>query len=105
MTVEIILSSLLFFIIGGIGAFLLRMVVVEKGFAKSKQKANQLIEDAQKQADKNRKQVLLETKQDIHNQKLEFDHLIPFSKGGSNTYRNIQLLCEPCNRSKSAKIG
>lgn len=39
------------------------------------------------------------------NQKLEFDHIIPFAKGGSNTYRNIQLLCEGCNRSKSAKIG
>ena len=39
------------------------------------------------------------------NENLEFDHIIPFSKGGANTYRNIQLLCEPCNRSKSAKIG
>ena len=39
------------------------------------------------------------------NQNLEFDHIIPYSKGGSNTYRNIQLLCESCNRQKSNKIG
>jgi len=35
---------------------------------------------------------------------LEFDHIIPISKGGSNTARNIQLLCEECNRNKSNKI-
>ena len=37
-------------------------------------------------------------------EKLEYDHIIPVSKGGSSTERNIQLLCEKCNRKKSASI-
>lgn len=36
---------------------------------------------------------------------LEFDHVIPVSEGGSSTERNVQLLCEKCNRRKAAKIG
>lgn len=35
---------------------------------------------------------------------LEYDHIIPFSRGGSSTTRNLELRCEPCNRSKGAKI-
>lgn len=36
---------------------------------------------------------------------LEFDHIIPVSKGGSSTARNVELLCQSCNRSKHNKIG
>lgn len=37
-------------------------------------------------------------------EKLEYDHIVPVSKGGSNTARNIELLCETCNRKKSDHI-
>jgi 5-methylcytosine-specific restriction endonuclease McrA len=37
-------------------------------------------------------------------ERLEFDHIIPVSQGGSNTARNIELRCESCNRGKAAKI-
>ncbi|WAC07637.1 MAG: HNH endonuclease signature motif containing protein [Thermodesulfobacteriota bacterium] len=36
---------------------------------------------------------------DIH-----FDHIIPWSKGGSTEESNIQLLCGTCNRKKSDKL-
>jgi hypothetical protein len=32
---------------------------------------------------------------------LEYDHIVPFSCGGSSVASNIQLLCQKCNRSKS----
>ena len=34
-------------------------------------------------------------------QKMEVDHIVPWSKGGSDELYNLQPLCRPCNRSKS----
>ena len=37
-------------------------------------------------------------------QYLEFDHVIPVAKGGSNSDANVQLLCRGCNSKKSDLI-
>lgn len=35
---------------------------------------------------------------------LEIDHIVPVSRGGKNTYRNLQLLCQEHNRRKAAQL-
>ena len=35
---------------------------------------------------------------------LEYDHIVPVTRGGSNTARNVEWLCAVCNRSKGDRI-
>jgi ribonuclease Y len=71
----------LFYIISGLvvgilGGIFLGMFIGERGINKAREKANLLIEEAEKQAEKNKKQTLLEAKKEIHNLKLEADKQI-----------------------------
>tara|TARA_R110002096_G_scaffold337973_3_gene531263 strand:+ start:594 stop:1583 length:990 start_codon:yes stop_codon:yes gene_type:complete len=40
----------------------------------------------------------------LKDDEVEFDHIIPFSKGGSSEEHNIRLTCYDCNRDKTDKI-
>ncbi len=71
-----VLSGLAFLAVGITLGFFLSIYIGERGLLKARQKADTLIEDARKQADKNKKESLLEAKQEIHKLRLEFDKQI-----------------------------
>lgn len=39
------------------------------------------------------------------NQRMEVDHIRPWSEGGTDDLWNLQPMCKPCNRRKSANMG
>ncbi|MEZ5538276.1 MAG: HNH endonuclease signature motif containing protein [Thiolinea sp.] len=41
----------------------------------------------------------------VPDNEIEFDHIIPYSKGGPTTVENIRLLCRTCNRKKSNSLN
>ncbi len=80
MWLEIIISSLLGLGIGGIVGFLIRVSVVEKGFQTARNKTQNIIDEANSQAEKIKKEKLLEAKQEIYNLNLENDKIIKEKK-------------------------
>jgi 5-methylcytosine-specific restriction endonuclease McrA len=40
----------------------------------------------------------------VPDNEIEFDHIIPHSRGGPSTVENIRLLCRPCNRTKGNSV-
>ena len=74
--VIIIISSLLGLIFGGLVGFILRVSLVEKGFQTAKNEAQDIINKANSQAERIKKEKLLEARQEIHNLNLENDKLL-----------------------------
>ncbi|QWB99371.1 ribonuclease Y [Mycoplasmatota bacterium] len=72
----IIISSLLGLIFGGLVGFIIRVAVVEKGFQTAKNESQAIIDQATLQAERLKKEKLLEARQEIHNLNLENDKLL-----------------------------
>jgi hypothetical protein len=49
-------------------------------------------------------QICQECNKPIPDNDVEFDHIIPFSKGGRSTVDNLRLIHKGCNRKKSASL-
>ncbi|WP_068652395.1 HNH endonuclease [Paenibacillus antarcticus] len=48
-------------------------------------------------------QVCQECKKNVLDEEMNFDHIIPWSKGGSSDEKNIRLLCESCNKKRGSR--
>ncbi|MFH1129020.1 MAG: HNH endonuclease [Candidatus Omnitrophota bacterium] len=49
-------------------------------------------------------QICQECYEPVPDNQVEFDHIIPFSKGGRSTVENLRLIHKKCNRRKSSSL-
>ena len=49
-------------------------------------------------------QICQECNSPVSDNEVEFDHVIPFSKGGRSTVENLRLVHKECNRHKRASL-
>jgi len=74
--VLIIISSVLGLIVGGLIGFIIRVSLVEKGFQNARNKSQGIIDNAFAQAERIKKEKLLEAKQEIYNLNQENDKIL-----------------------------
>ncbi len=85
---ELIVSGLLLLIVGIAAGIVIRAIMVEKGFEKAQTQAKKIVDDAIKNAEQNKKQSLLETKQEIHNLRKDFDEEVKERKKEISSQEN-----------------
>lgn len=87
-TLAYVLAGLGLIIVGALVGFVLSIFIGERGILRARQQADLLIEDAKKDAEKNKKQTLLETKQEVYNLKQDFEKQIKERKNEADALEN-----------------
>ncbi len=104
LAIEIIISVLLGLIVGGLAGFILRVAIVEKGFQNARNKSQSIIDNAFSQAERIKKEKLLEAKQEIHNLNLENDRLLKEKRSAVSVLENKMHQREEILERRSANL-
>jgi len=86
--VLIIISSVLGLIVGGMIGFIIRVSLVEKGFQNARNKSQGIIDNAFTQAERIKKEKLLEAKQEIYNLNQENDKILKEKRNEASVREN-----------------
>lgn len=101
---ELIISGLLGLIVGGLAGFIIRVALVEKGLQNARNKSQGIIDNAFSQAERIKKEKLLEAKQVIHNLNLENDKLLKEKRATVSMLENKMHQREEILERRSANL-